>query len=366
MRGIALRGAVVTTVTALVLASSCGDPAGPASAAPGPLTGRIVFAFDSTVTPNIDVTMGVSSVLPDGSDRTRAMEVPGGGLINLLLVSPGGRRIAVRRAKRVYTLSPGVVGPLLVDPLDEAVPETWAPGGRRLLWLRAPPLNEQAVFTTLADGSDLRSIALPEYDVMRQVRYVVDSRRTRISYEAQATATRDVFVAETSGAGPVALTSTSTNQFPQPSPDGRRIAFITEAGNTPDGGRIVGVSVVGVDGGAVTPLLGIDEMAPEGTQLALASRWAPDGSRLAVYAEGSRNGVWVVDADGGNPRLLHVDEGRIAGMAWSPESDRLVISRRQGPGRSAYDLEVIDVTSGSIVNITRTPGVSEFFPVWVW
>ena len=48
--------------------------------------------------------------------------------------------------------------------------------------------------------------------------------------------------------------------------------------------------------------------------------WSPDGSRIA-YEEWEDGGVWVMDADGANARLL-ADAG--ADAAWSPDGNRIV------------------------------------------
>lgn len=361
LRAVALAGAAFLGLAA------CSDATGPGQAA-GPLSGRIVFAFDSTVISNTDVTMGAASIAPDGSDRRRIARVPGPGLIRQLLVSGNGQRFAMRRGRTVWTFRSNGLQMMAAEALDDAFPETWTPDGERLLWLRPPPVFEQAVYTSAPDGRERQDLAVPSYGTLRQLRFARATSGYRLVFEARENALRDVFVANRDGTSPRRVTDERSNyQFPEPSPDGRRIAFRSEGGLTEDGFRTVGVSVVEAAGGPIIPLLDAGELGPAGTYLVFVVSWSPDGSRLAAYAEAPGTGIWIVDAAGSSAaRLVWAGPGDVSGMSWSPTGDRLVVSHRSDPGHQAdWDLTVLDVDSGALTNITRTDGVDEIFPVWL-
>ena len=350
----------------LLALAACSDSTGPDSAT-GPFSGRIVFAFDSTVVPNVDVTIGASSIAPDGSDRERIARVPGFGLLEQFLVSGDGQHLALRRARTVWTFRSNGLQMFAAEALDDAFPETWTLDGRRLLWLR-PPVFDQAVYTSSPDGRERQVLAVPEFQTLRNLRYMPTASGVRLVFEARETALRDVFVANADGTSPRRLTDEKSNyQFPEPSPDGRRIAFRSEGGLTEDGFRTVGVSVIDASGGTITPLLDSDDLDPARTFLVFVLSWAPDGSRIAAYTETPATGIWILAADGSEaPRLVWFNPGQVSGMSWSPSGDRLVVSHRIGSrSEGNWDLTVVDVASGARVNVTDTPAVDEVFPVWL-
>ena len=78
--------------------------------------------------------------------------------------------------------------------------------------------------------------------------------------------------------------------------------------------------------------------------------WSPDGQRIA-YASGRE--VWVMGADGSNPR--RVTEGE--SPTWAPDGLRVVVSRKEGalgfPG--TYDLYAVTIDGLATTKLTSTP-----------
>jgi Tol biopolymer transport system component len=126
----------------------------------------------------------------------------------------------------------------------------------------------------------------------------------------------------------------------------------TEGGSfSPDGAKVVfsrtddGLYVVDAKGG-VPRLIAKSYLAWWlGTPA-----WSPDGSRIAytIYLEGGPAGltyeIWTVSPDGTNPRrLLDLGECRAScagGLAWSPDGSVLAFHSAQGTGQPALDFSI--------------------------
>ena len=72
--------------------------------------------------------------------------------------------------------------------------------------------------------------------------------------------------------------------------------------------------------------------------------------------------IYVMDADGGNPRNLTNNRDKDYSPSWSPDSKRIVfMSNRDGhlrddiPGISTYEIYVMDADGGNLQNLTNDP-----------
>jgi Tol biopolymer transport system component len=130
---------------------------------------------------------------------------------------------------------------------------------------------------------------------------------------------------------------------PSWSPDGTRILYSTSNGPT--------IYVVNADGGNPRPLLDSGDEAV----------WSPDGRRLAyvAFGNGQFEGIGVADADGGNAHV--VAHGRMYWPVWSPDSRQLAYLV-SATGGNPFDLGVVDA-DGSDARVL-TEGIVYNRPAW--
>ena len=114
---------------------------------------------------------------------------------------------------------------------------------------------------------------------------------------------------------------------PQPSPDGRWVAFTVGTTDAEKDKRQTDLWMVRTDGTATVQLT----FTPDGEN---APRWSPDGKYLAFLAsrgtedekkKGSQ--VWLLDLKGGEAQKLTDIDGGVSDYAWSPDATRIVFTR---------------------------------------
>ena len=138
----------------------------------------------------------------------------------------------------------------------------------------------------------------------------------------------------------------------------RKIEFETTEGTwisvdvSPDGRTLLleldgDVYTMPIEGGEAKPLL---------TGMAFESqpRWSPDGKRIAFLSD--RNGgenLWIANADGTNPKPLSKErQGKFVSPAWTPDG-RFVMVSRSTPNSGTYEIWMYSVSGGSGVQITK-------------
>lgn len=113
---------------------------------------------------------------------------------------------------------------------------------------------------------------------------------------------------------------------PQISPDGRRVAFVVTMLSEEKDQYLSNIWVVDTAGGE-------PRRFTTGPKRDTAPRWSPDGSRLAFISERaaqSKAQLYVLPADGGEPvKLTDVNNG-VAHPVWSPDGTRLAFIARIG------------------------------------
>jgi D-alanyl-D-alanine carboxypeptidase len=172
---------------------------------------------------------------------------------------------------------------------------------------------------------------------------VFSTDRGRPHADATRAGLDSMFAVDVTGAHEREIEPRSGALFPAWSPRGDKIAF-TGLRST---GQLGTLFLINPDGTGLQDL-GIAGDAEEAT-------WSPDGTRIAYASHvGATAGVWIIDANGKDPRQLTRANGTDdAPNAWSPDGKQLVYSS----GRSVKrDLYVVNTDGSDPRQITRWRG----------
>jgi TolB protein len=148
---------------------------------------------------------------------------------------------------------------------------------------------------------------------------------------------------------PAAGTDTVHNFLPAFSPDGTRLAFMTNRDGNME------IYVVNRDGSSlrrVTRHPGNDS----------TPTWSPAGNQIAFTSDRSGSPqIYIVDADGiGQPRRI-TSESWADRATWSPAPyNEIAYAGRNGPG---FDIKIFSLEQGQIRTITDSTGSNES-PSW--
>jgi dipeptidyl aminopeptidase/acylaminoacyl peptidase len=116
---------------------------------------------------------------------------------------------------------------------------------------------------------------------------------------------------------------------PRLSPDGRRVAYVVNRIDRDANRYRSAIWVASLDGSEEPSRLTSGERSDG------SPRWSPDGRRLAFVS--NRDGedeekapaqLYVLDVDGGEPRKLTDGKEDVESIAWSPDSQRIAFARR--------------------------------------
>ena len=199
----------------------------------------------------------------------------------------------------------------------------WSPDCRRVGFIGLNDEGLARLFTAKADGSDRMQVS--DDSEIASFAWSPDGTRLAFSQWANFSVNGDsaqhLFVINADGSGRKQITRGNfRDATPTWSPDGARIAFARrdlESADTVYNTLDVFIAVVNAGGGKVTSLT-------RGGDRDDAPAWSPDGQRIAYNSDGS---VWVIRADGSEPRLIEGGPFVSRGVTWSPAGDELAYHR---------------------------------------
>ena len=218
---------------------------------------------------------------------------------------------------------------------------SWSPDGERIAFLRTrgdgDPMsfaNRATLATMAADGSDRQSI-VTGFDslAMRPPQWSPDGKRLAFAGD-DGESGLSIYMVRTDGTELRRLTRTLSG--PSWSPDGERIAYARADG---DEVAIYTIAADGTDARRVTAIPEVVWVPSRPSQVyILTVEWSPDGSKI-LFVENrelaghdcdspTTDGVYVVGADGSGLERLGVTKPDIylyAAAAWSPDGTRIAV-----------------------------------------
>lgn len=91
------------------------------------------------------------------------------------------------------------------------------------------------------------------------------------------------------------------------------------------------------------------------------SSWSPDSSEIAFSRAYAGKGIWIIKADGTGLRQVSKSI-RSERLAWSPDGTKIAF---EGGGiYPEFDIWMVDLRVGTMVNLTKTTNEYELFPTW--
>ena len=139
------------------------------------------------------------------------------------------------------------------------------------------------------------------------------------------------------------------------SPDGQKITFASFRDlHKPKGIIFAEIYVMNADGTNPINLTQSPERAD------FKSSWSPDGKQIAFTSDegfkqqgdGSRRNIWVMDADGANPRNLTNHGAKDRMPDWSPDGVRITFSSNRDGNWEVY---VMNADGANPINLTNHP-----------
>ena len=151
------------------------------------------------------------------------------------------------------------------------------------------------------------------------------------------------------------------NYYPTWSPDGKRIAFQSDAGE----GNKQGIFLAGGAPDKTTGKAPADKALAEGPYAHPA--WSPTSDIIAFdavtspAAKSETHDVMVMNADGSGIKNITDNPADDVSPAWSPDGRKIAFCSDRDGG---FDIFVAAADGSDPVNITKTPGVLETDPAW--
>ncbi len=181
----------------------------------------------------------------------------------------------------------------------------------------------------------------------------------KVLFASDRSGTSQIYAMNPDGTGTTQLTSDSLGAvYPHWSPDGTHFVYASFR-SIPDPIFTLGnyaLMVKNADGSGARALAYLNHV------FVPVPSWSPDGSRIAFVSNvvGSGTQIFVVNADGtGLRQFANLDVN--IGVAWSPDGSKIALSAYGG---AKYNIFVLDVNSATLTQLTHTAGGTDLTPAW--
>jgi Tol biopolymer transport system component/murein DD-endopeptidase MepM/ murein hydrolase activator NlpD len=156
------------------------------------------------------------------------------------------------------------------------------------------------------------------------------------------------------------VTSSAIDESAYWSPAGDRIAFSRVADHDANGQVHTEVFMVDADGGNPRRITFTYGKTGDFVHGCWPSGWSSDGAKLLFYCYVGKNNLYMVDANGNNPVILLDNDTWNSIPTISPDGARVAFSSFRN---NNYDVYLLDRTSGAQTQLTSEPSL-DWRPVW--
>ena len=281
--------------------------------------------------------------------------------------SPSGRHIAywgrtgTTAAGEIWTVPADGGTPVAVttDPSVDWNP-VWSPDGRYLYFSsnRGGTMNLWRIAMDEASGRPVgrpQSVTTGAGANSQQPSISADGRR--IAYVARVESQNvhsvgfDPLAGKTHGTAAWITRGSRAFAQPDPSPDGRRLAFNSS-------GRQEDIFVANADGSGLQQLT-------DDRHIDRAARWSPDGERIAFYSDRSgANEIWTVRRDSSERQQLTRSPGAHYPV-WSPDGRSMAYSTHAPNGAFVFDVTT-PWDRQTPRQLPAIPDPTQTFEIWGW
>jgi len=252
-----------------------------------------------------------------------------------------GRISATRSALYVTRLPRGE--PKLVTDFNSPRESCWTSDSREIVFVTGAQTGETALWRIAVDGGEPRRVPARGERVSRPT-----ISRNRLAY-VNGTGNSDIWRLELTGGKEVStpskpLFSSSSNEIEQRiSPDGRRIAFISDSSGSSE------IWICNADG--TKPMRLTDMRAG----LSGVPDWSPDGKWIAFDSNQYGGGdIFVVNAEGGPVRRITTDVTDEVVPRWSRDGRWIYFGSYRG---GSWQIWRMPPDGGSAIQITKGGGL---------
>jgi TolB protein len=279
----------------------------------------------------------------------------------------GSYRVAPERSGDIFTMNSdgSDVRRITTSPEADRQPD-WSPGGTDIAYSIRKP-NQTTNFEVArigANGRGYRQLTTtPEGQASSQPAWFPNGRNILFRRSGPGTATASIWQMGKLGTTPLLrFQPPHPPLYPTWSPDMTKILFTAILSPTGDTDR--GIFSVSADGGGLTTLFdmpGTFDSAPA---------WSPDGRRIAFESDANIAGgnpegdleIWTMAADGTDVRQLTRNALHDEGPAWSPDGGHY-LAYTSGVDNTHGDINVMTASGRHLRTITDYPGLDES-PDW--